>query len=364
MHNKTARRNATKLGVEFLEDRTVPTTFGAKQGESVAVGDVIPGNSLSPGGSDYEYVTGSGPGQQGIVQVFDSNGVQKAKLTPFANYTGGVFVAIGEVTGELGSITSVSSASMAAGGIVTVNTPNAHGYTVGQTVELDNVIGRDPTTGAIVYDYSGTHTITAVTGLFSFQYITFPPLMLPPTAFGGSAGVFQKDLICSTAAGATGRVRVYSFQDNQLRSLSLFMPNGPNYVGGIQVSTGDVTGDLTKEILVGQQTNGSVVKSFSVNPNSTGHKYFESRKFQAFEAGYKGGVSLASTNIDAIQGTGNYNTSYDEIIVGKAKNAPLLKIFDAQQPTVTVRRPLLRVRSKYQQWNQCCCWKHQRAYWW
>jgi len=340
MHNKKTRPNATKLGVELLEDRTVPTVFAPTQGESLAVGDVIPGNSQDPSGSDYEYVTGSGPGQLGTVQVFDSDGNLKYKLTPFANYTGGVFVTIGEVTGNLTSPARVSSATMNGGGVVTVNTTIAHGFTVGQTVQLDNVAAFDAM-GVLVYRYDGTFTITDVTGPFSFEYITSPPFMLPPTGFGGTAGVYQKDIIVSTAAGATGRVRVYEFTNNQLRSQSLFMPFGPNYVGGIQVTTGDVTGDFHKEIIVGQQTNGSVVKAYSVDPASSGRTYFQTRKFQAFEAGYKGGVSLAATNIDETQSTVTYDYDYSEIIVGRAKDFPLLKIFDAQQPTVTVRAQYL-----------------------
>ncbi len=338
MHNKNNRKNATKLGVEFLEDRTVPATFGAKQGESVAVGDVIPGNDQNPGGTNYEFVTGSGPGKPGIVNVYDANGILKYHVTPFADYTGGVNVAIGEVTGERGSVAGVTSASMAASGVVTIGTSIAHGYTVGQTVSIQGTEAIDLATGNVLYVYDGRFTITAVPNAYTFKYNVFPPNPLPPAAnIVGDAGVFQKDLICSTAAGSTGRVRVYSFQGNQLRSMSLFMPFGPNYVGGIQVTTGDVNGDYTKEIIVGQQTNGSTVKVFNVDPNSSGHTYFETRKFKAFEVGYKGGVTLASANIDATENDGVYNYDDSEIIVGKAKEAPLLKIFDAQLPTVTLR---------------------------
>jgi hypothetical protein len=58
MPNDRTRKPSTQLRVEVLEDRTVPTTFGANRGLSLAVGDVI------PGGTAYEYVTGSGPGNR------------------------------------------------------------------------------------------------------------------------------------------------------------------------------------------------------------------------------------------------------------------------------------------------------------
>ncbi|MCE9566399.1 MAG: hypothetical protein K8U57_30615 [Planctomycetes bacterium] len=332
MSNKNTRQNATKLGIELLEDRTVPTTFGIKQGESLAVGHVI------NGGTDVDYVTGSGPGTLGLVQVFDANGNLKYKVTPFAGYTGGVNVAVGDVTGNISSEAGVSSASFS-GNIVNVSTSSPHGYAVGDRVQLSNVNAFDPTTGMFVYSYDGTYIVTAVTGLFSFQFVSFPPNPLPPAGRGGSVGVFQKDIICSTTEGSTGRVRVYTFANNQLQNLSLIQPFGPNYVGGVQITTGNVTGNFAKEIIVGQQTNGSVVKAFAVDPNSNGKTYFEIRKVRAFEAGYKGGVSIASTNIDttAFSSTTNYDYTYDEVIVGKAKDAPLLNIYDLQLPTPNLR---------------------------
>ena len=73
MPNNTARPNATKLGVELLETRTVPAVFAPTQGETVAVGDVIPGNRFTPGGTDYDYVAGSGACVQATVTVFYAN---------------------------------------------------------------------------------------------------------------------------------------------------------------------------------------------------------------------------------------------------------------------------------------------------
>lgn len=337
------RKNAprTRLGVEALEDRTVPAVFAPNQGESLGVGDVIPGNSFTPGGSDYEYVTGTGPGTLGVVKVFNPNGTLKYQVTPFAGWTGGLHIAVGEVTGVAGSPAglTVGGASMAAGGVVTISTGIPHGYTAGQTVRITNANVRDPMTGAITYSYDGTYTITRIVDAFRFEYITFPPQTLPAAADGGLAEVFQKDIIVSTAAGGTGRVRVYSFTGNQLRSQGLLVPYGQNYVGGIQLATGNVTGDYTREILVGQETNGSVVKAFSVDPASAGKAFYEVRKFKAFEATYKGGVSLASTNIDTAFFDPNSDTDldYNEIVVGKAKEAPLLRIYDAQLPAVSLR---------------------------
>lgn len=149
----------------------------------------------------------------------------------------------------------------------------------------------------------------------------------------------RADIICSTANGTTGRVRVYSFINNTLTALADFRPFGPNYTGGVQLAVGNVTGDRADEIVVGHMSGGSQIRVFSQAPGSNATRFFNTRTFPAFEAAYKGGVTLAVGNIDK---TGNtpldpYNYNYEEIIVGKAKESPLLSIFDAQAPTVTTR---------------------------
>jgi len=325
MRNTNDRRKSTRLGFEILEDRTVPTTFGANKGESLAVGDVI------PGGTDYEYVTGTAPGQPGEVNVYDSNGLLKQRLVPFANYSGGVYVAVGEVTGNLTSPTRVldfGGMSIDAVGFVTVGTYFPHGYTVGQTV---HVAGYGP-------EFDGDFTITRIISPTSFEYFNVTPAAATTTG-GGSVSVYQKDIIVSTGAGSTGRVRVYEYIGNTIRSKALFEPFGPNYVGGIQLTTGDVTGNFHKEIIVGQQTNGSVVKAFSVDPNSAGGTYFEVRKTQVFEPSYKGGVSLASANIDLTVNNSSttYDFNYSEVIVGKAVGSSIIRILDFQKPAVVSR---------------------------
>lgn len=336
MHNQNTRKKATALGVELLEDRTVPTTFGLNQGESLAVGDVIPNNSLTPGGSDYEYVTGTGPGTLGVVKVYDDQGNMKYQVTPFAGWTGGVYVAVGEVTRNLTSPANIApsdvvpGASTAANGIVTITTILPHGYTAGQVVRIQG-------TGAA---YDGEFTILDVPSPTTFRYWNFFfPDPVPDPAGGGTAGVYQKDIIVSTGPGGTGRVRVYEFIGNQLRSQALLFPYGPNYVGGIQLATSNVNGDFHEEIVMGMATNGSVIKVFAADPTSAGKTYFENRKFKAFEDSYRGGVSLAAANVDQTLNNGfdTYNYNFGEVIVGKAKDAPIMRIFDAQLPVVDMR---------------------------
>jgi hypothetical protein len=194
MPNENTPKSA-RLGVEMLEARTVPANFGPTQGMSIAVGNVIPGVT------SFEYVTGTGPGEQALVRVWDSQGNLKYSFNPFGSYSGGVYVALGDV----------------------------------------NLDGK-------------------------------------------------KEIICSTAGGTTGQVKIYEFANNQLQELGEFVPFGPAYVGGVQIAAGNVTGDRADEIICGLMQNGSTVKVFAADPASDAGSFFEIRKIRGFEVAYKGGV--------------------------------------------------------------------------
>lgn len=147
------------------------------------------------------------------------------------------------------------------------------------------------------------------------------------------------ELIVSTAPGTTGRVKVYSFEFGAMRERANFTPFGVNYTGGVQISTGLVTGDVTttqpkRNIVVGMQTGGSTVKVYSIQ----GGQARQIRQFQAFEPGYTGGISIAASNIDnQVNPAPNPqripNLDYAEIIVGRAANFPEVRVFRADMPT-------------------------------
>jgi hypothetical protein len=242
MPNEKSTGFRTRLSVEALEAREVPASFGATRGLSIATGDILPS---IPGN---EYITGTGPGTPGLVRVWDTNGKLRAAFKPFGDFSGGVYVAVGQVNS-------------------------------------DN----------------------------------------------------QFELICSTAAGTTGQVKVYEFTGGGRQLLDSFTPFGAFYTGGVQIAAGNVAGGRAQEVIVGQQSGGSTVKVFAFD--STVSQFFQIRSFQAYPAGYTGGVTLASANIDAtLDSPSNpYEFNYDEIITGRGAQLPQVRIFDAQLPTVTMR---------------------------
>jgi hypothetical protein len=181
-------------------------------------------------------------------------------------------------------------------------------------------------------------------GLFEFQ-------PFGPNFRGGvflSAGNVDADneteLVCSTGAGSTGRVKVFEFGGfSGLRQLAAFTPFGPNFIGGVETSVGNTSGGRSQEIVVGMHSQGSTIKVFTGVASSTSFDFFQVRKFLPFGAAYTGGVSLSAANIDTTRNSmaDPYDYNYAEIVVGKASQEPRIAFFDAQQPTVVSRGTFL-----------------------
>jgi hypothetical protein len=262
---------SARLSVEQLEQRTVPTSFGANTGLSIVWANVIP----TTFGGD-EYVTGSGPGAgarsnfgagprlPGLVQIWDRNVQRDSQGTPlpnglfefqpFGNYRGGINLAAGNV-------------------------------------DSDN----------------------------------------------------ETELICATAAGSTGRVKVFEFGFGGLQQVAAFTPFGPNFTGGVEVAVGNTSGGRSQEIVVGQQMFGSLVKVYTGVTTNNDLGFFEVRRFRPFGAAYFGGVSVTAANADTTRNTmfNSYDFNYAEVIVGKASEESRVSLFDVQEPTVDLRGSFL-----------------------
>lgn len=257
MSTKHSASRTARLGVELLEGRDVPSSaFTGPGGLSVAFGDVVTTRAAD------EYITATGPGRPGLVRVWDDAGGLIAGFRPFGGFTGGVYVAVG------------------------------------------NVIRPDATVNPQTPD----------------------PL----------------EIIVSTAAGTSGRVKVYSFGNGALQEVANFLAFGPNYSGGVQLAVGNVTGDnqdpsaRKAEIVVGQQRGGSAVKVFSLDNSTPTVNVFELRSFNAYGPGYRGGITLDTGNIHTTPNvdTDPYDYEYHEIVTGKAAEAPQVKIFDVQTTNI------------------------------
>ena len=110
-------------------------------------------------------------------------------------------------------------------------------------------------------------------------------------------------------------VHVYSAFDN--RNVANFPAYEPTFRGGVLVAVGDVTGDGIPDIVTGTGNGGGpLVKVFD------GRTYAEISSFYAYESTFRGGVLVATGDID---GDGR-----DEIITGTGiGGGPVVKVFDA-----------------------------------
>ncbi len=249
---------STRLSLETLETRDVPSPFGPTRGLNVAGGAVFPDLPLDSGPN--QYVMGTGPGVTARVRIYDDQGRLLQSFRPFGpNFTGGVTVAVGDVNDD----------------------------------------GVD-------------------------------------------------DIICGTGPGTTGRVRVFTFADGGLQRLAAFVPFGPNFTGGVNVASGpvlggsaDPDGQRPDQVVVSVASNGPPrVKVFGIVDGSP----TPYRSFLAYNPNYRGGVNITVANIDTAPDTLSGGgllvppvRSYAEIITGKAREQPLVRIFDVQAPTIVTK---------------------------
>jgi subtilisin-like proprotein convertase family protein len=128
----------------------------------------------------------------------------------------------------------------------------------------------------------------------------------------------RDELVVAGDAKSEGLVRIYSDlnADGQLSDdlVDELVPFGPSFKGGVAVALGDVTNNGGEELIVGQASAGRHVLVY-VDSDLDGVVSEETvvDEFDAFEPGYKSGVTLAAGPLEAVGSSGA------EVIVGAAK---------------------------------------------
>jgi len=256
---------------------------------------------------------------------------------------------------DLGNNGSIDRTTLtnAAGQYIFVNAPsgtNAISLTVPsgltQTFPVNNGFYATPMTGV---DTAG----------FNFGVRSGAPPVVPSALLGVGAG-----------PGEAPRVQVYNVATSQL--LRDFLAYDPAFTGGVNVALGDVTGDGVQDIITAPASNGGsdvrvfdgvtgvLLKSFLAYPGFTGGvnvavgdidndgigdiitgpasgggthvrvfrggDYVAIRDFLAFDARCRGGVSVASGNIDGIGG--------DDIVAGLGSPGALVTVFNGSDLSV------------------------------
>ena len=242
------------LSVESLESRDVPANFVA---------------------------SGSDPGVPAVARLIDADtNTELFSVTPWAGFTGGVKVAVGDVNGD-------------------------------RTPDLITAAGAGGGPAVRVFDGTTGQPLPGVLGnLFAFE-----------ASFRGGLNVATADLNRDgysdivIGAGNGGGPVVTAIDGQTGKVLLNFLAYDASFRGGVNVAAGDVDGDDRADIIAGAGVGGGPhVKVF----RPTGELITQ---FLAYDASFRGGVNVAAADTDG-------NTTAEVITGAGAGGAPHVKIFN------------------------------------
>jgi len=288
--SRPTRPARTQLGLLPLEDRVVPA------------GRPLP----SP-------VIAAASGALGdTVKLFDADtGTVLHTFTPFeAPIPGGVRVAVGDLTGD--GYPDVVMGAGPGGGARVVVADGKTGATVldlmafepsfrgGVNVAVGDVLGVGHNDVVVAADAGGGPRVEVFdgrTGQLVSSFFAFEPGFAGGVtlATGDFTGAGHADLVLGAGAGGAPRVRTLDLTTMQpvAGPLGDFYAFDPSFRGGVNVATGDVTGDGGPNLVAGAGVGGGPeVKVFD------GVTGAPARDFMAFDPSTRGGVRVATAFVD------------------------------------------------------------------
>jgi len=226
----------------------------------------------------------AGSGEGGLVTIFNADGTPRLTFAPFGtSYKGGVNVAQGDI--------------------------NRDG------VE-DLVVAAGSGGGPHVIIYNG-QSLAVMQSFFAYSPSFTGGVSV---ATGDVDGDGQVDIV--TGPGFGGGPHVEVFNGSNLQLMDSFFAFDPNFLGGVNVATGDLNNDLKADIIVGAgPTGGPHVKTFS------GADLSVLSSFMAYSTQFTGGVYVTSGDVN--------NDGALEIITGPGKGGgPNVRVFNGQNGTM------------------------------
>ncbi len=281
----------TFVGNSALAPFTFSPYPGFTGGVRVAMGDF-------DGDGNDELVTGAGPGGGPHVIIWDLNadgtvGGIVDSFMAFGTFTGGVFVAAGNLNGGADELAVA---------------PDAGG-------------------GAHVKIYSDTDTDSLLNDNLTDQFFAFAGFSGGiRLAFGNThASSGAEELICAAGPGGGPHVLIFSDHDfdrqvSDAAAIDSFFVYGGTFSGGVYVASTPIPamGGNGAELITGPGAGGGPnVRIFSdLNANGSVSDDSIAEGFFAYDAGFTGGVRVAAGDTDNTSPTDGISGGFGEVITG------------------------------------------------
>jgi len=277
----------------------------------------------------------AGSGQGGLVSIFNANGTPRQTFAPYGTgYQGAITVAQGDVNGDgvadlvTGTGAGVAPHVLVLDGNTLAVISSFYAYAeqflggvrvaagdVDGNGKAEVVTGTGPGSAPNVCVFNGT------TGATQQSFYAYAPEYLGGINVGAGdvTGDGKADIITGSGVGVSPHVVV--FDSATAQAIYSFYAYLPQFKGGVNVGAGDVDSDGKADILTGAGPGGDPhVKVFS------GADGTQKQSFDAFAVDFNGGVSVASADLN--------QDGKADIIAGTQTQSAQVKAFNATDLSV------------------------------
>ncbi len=315
------------IGEELYElDEAMLFHATGANNESVAVGTIANDDPLP-----MRTAVGTAAGAPARVVVLDGKGITLFVLAPFGDFLGGVSVGTGDVNGDYtpdiivgagagagphvriyDGVTGLALASFLAFGAEFGGGVNVSAGDLDGDGRADIIVGAGPGAGPHVKIFDGA-TLAETMSFFAYDSGFKGGVTV---AVGDLDGDGRVEFVTGTGDGGDGLVK--AFRGGDAAELYRFLAYGTGYKGGVSIATGDLNGDGVAEIITGAGPGGGPhVKVFR------GSDARQLASFYAYDRNFLGGLTVAAHDIDG--------DGIAELLTGAGSGAPHVKAFRGLQ---------------------------------